>query len=216
VVHCFTLYGGKRPPDFSSDSHFVDRSLTRMTDVTQMLRRWREGDQEAMDRVLPVVYEELRRLARARLRGERAGHTLGTTGLVHEAYLRLAEGGGADWRDRAHFFAVASTAMRRVLLDHARQRRTEKRCGGRVRVELDPSRLGEAGVAADSDPETLLALDAALTRLEGAHPRSAKAVELRYFAGLTLEEAAGVLDVSAPTVLRDLRFAQAWLARELG
>lgn len=185
-------------------------------DLTVFLRRWRAGEREALDALLPRVYDRLRAMARARLRAERPDHTLDTTGLVHEAYLRLADGGLVDWRDRSHFFAVASTAMRHVLLDHARQRGAQKRGSGRVRVELDPARLGDAGLAAETEPETLLALDAALTRLERDHPRAAKAVELRYFGGLTLEEAAGVLGVSPPTVLRDLRFAQAWLARELG
>jgi RNA polymerase sigma factor (TIGR02999 family) len=184
-------------------------------DLTGYLRRWRAGDDAARDSLLPQVYERLRRMARARLRGERPDHTLDTAALVHEAYLRVAEGGGADWQDRAHFFAVASTAMRRVLLDHAKQRAAEKRGGGRVRVELDPERLGDAGVAAQADPDALLALDGALARLEGAHPRQAKAVELRYFGGLTLEEVGEALGVSAPTAMRDLRFAQAWLAAAL-
>ncbi len=181
-------------------------------DLTGYLRRWRAGEEAARDALLPHVYERLRRMARARLRGERPDHTLDTVGLVHEAYLRVAEGGGTDWQDRAHFFAVASTAMRRVLLDHAKQRRAGKRGGGLARVELDPERLGDAGVAAEADPDALLALDDALTRLERAHPRQAKAVELRYFGGLTLEEVGEALGVSAPTAMRDLRFAQAWLA----
>ena len=181
-------------------------------DLTSYLRRWRSGEDAARDELLPHVYERLRAMARARLRGERPDHTLDTVGLVHEAYLRVAEGGGTDWQDRAHFFAVASTAMRRVLLDYAKQRRTEKRGGGRVRVELDPERLGDAGVAAETDPDALMAVDDALTRLEKSHPRQAKAVELRYFGGLTLEEVGESLGISAPTAMRDLRFAQAWLA----
>jgi RNA polymerase sigma factor (TIGR02999 family) len=184
-------------------------------DLTGFLRRWRAGEEGARDELLPHVYERLRAMARTRLRGERPDHTLDTVGLVHEAYLRVAQGGGTDWQDRAHFFAVASTAMRRVLLDHAKQRRTEKRGGGRVRVDLDPEQLGDAGVAAEADPDALLALDDALTRLEAAHPRQGKAVELRYFGGLTLEEVGEALGISAPTAMRDLRFAQAWLARAL-
>jgi RNA polymerase sigma factor (TIGR02999 family) len=184
-------------------------------DLTGYLRRWRAGEDRARDELLPHVYDRLRAMARARLRGERPDHTLDTVGLVHEAYLRVADGQEVDWQDRAHFFAVASTAMRRVLLDHAKQKRTEKRGGGRVRVELDPERLGDAGVAAEADPDALLALDDALTRLERAHPRQAKAVELRYFAGLTLEEIGEALGISAPTAMRDLRFAQAWLAGAL-
>jgi RNA polymerase sigma factor (TIGR02999 family) len=184
-------------------------------DLTQLLRRWRGGDRDALDALLPRVYERLRALARARLRGERPDHTLDTTGLVHEAYLRLAAGATPDWQDRSHFFAVASTAMRRVLIDHAKQRQARKRGGAAVRVELDAVSWHE-GAAPTVEPDALLALDDALTRLEALHPRQAKAVELRYFAGLTLEEAAQVLGTSAPTVLRDLRFAQAWLARGLG
>jgi RNA polymerase sigma factor (TIGR02999 family) len=184
-------------------------------DLTRYLRRWRSGEDAARDELLPHVYDRLRAMARARLRGERPDHTLDTVGLVHEAYLRVAEGGGTDWQDRAHFFAVASTAMRRVLLDYAKQRRTEKRGGGRVRVELDPEKLGDAGVVAQTDPDALMAVDDALTRLEKSHPRQAKAVELRYFGGLTLEEVGESLGISAPTAMRDLRFAQAWLAGAL-
>ncbi|MDB4892857.1 MAG: polymerase, sigma-24 subunit, subfamily [Gemmatimonadetes bacterium] len=185
------------------------------SDITLYLRKWRAGDSGARDALLSRVYDQLRRMARARLRGERPDHTLDTSGLVHEAYLRLADAGATDWQDRAHFFAVASTAMRRVLIDHAKQRQAEKRGGGLVRVDLDSVHLGDAVVAATSDPDALLALDDALAKLELVHPRQAKALELRYFVGLTLEEAALVLSTSAPTVLRDLRYAQAWLAREL-
>ena len=181
-----------------------------MSDVTQMLRRWRDGDPEALDRVLPVVYEELRRLARARLRGERAGHTLGTTGLVHEAYLRLVDVERVDWQDRAHFLAMASRTMRRVLIDYANQRNAAKRGGARHQLTLD-----EELAAPEVNLDTVLELDAVLSRLEAISPRQAKAVELRFFGGLTLEETAEVLGTSAPTAMRDLRFAQAWLAREL-
>jgi RNA polymerase sigma factor (TIGR02999 family) len=149
------------------------------------------------------------------MRRERPEHSLDTSGLVHEAYIRLIEGGGVDWQDRAHFFAVAARAMRRILIDHAKERRALKRGGALVRVDLDSARLGEAGFASQEDPDSLLALNDALGRLEQLSPRQAKAVELRYFGGLTLEEAAQVLGTSAPTVMRDLRFAQAWLAREL-
>lgn len=188
---------------------------TDASDVTQYLRRWRNGDREALELLLPLVYDHLLMLARARLRSERADDTLDTRALVHEAYLRVAEGDGADWKDRTHFFAVASTAMRRVLIDRARQRRSRKRGGDRARVRLDVVRLAGRLPAADANPDALLALDDALTKLERLHPRQAKAVELCYFASLTLEEAARVLATSAPTVMRDLRFAEAWLAREL-
>jgi RNA polymerase sigma factor (TIGR02999 family) len=184
-------------------------------ELTQYLRRWRDGDRNAFDAMLPHVYERLRQMARSRLRNEHTGHTLDTVGLVHEAYLRMTQGANADWQDRAHFFAVASTAMRRVLIDHAKQRSAEKRGGGQVHVELDPERLGDAGLAADTEPDALLSLNAALAKLEVEFPRHAKAVELRYFGGLTLEEVGEALGISAPTAMRDLRFAQAWLARVL-
>lgn len=184
-------------------------------DLTQFLRRWRDGDPDALDALLPRVYEQLRDIAHARMRRERPDHTLDTSALVHEAYMRLADGAVADWQDRAHFFAVASTAMRRVLIDHAKQRQTLKRGSAPVRVDFDLSRLADASAAASADPDLLLALDAALLALEQQQPRQAKAVELCYFAGLTLQEAAQVLNTSAPTVMRDLRFAQAWLARAL-
>ncbi len=184
-------------------------------DLTTHLRRWRGGDIAARDSVLPLVYRELRNMARARLRGERTDHTLDSVGLVHEAYLRLEAAGAVDWQDRMHFFAVASTAMRRVLLDHAKRRRREKRGGALVHVPLEPEMLGDAALAAESDPDALLALDEALTVLEQRHPRQARAVELRYFGGLTLEEVGEALGLSAPTAMRDLRFAQAWLADAL-
>lgn len=185
------------------------------SELTVILRRWRDGDEQAFEALLPRVYDQLREIARARLRAERPDHTLDTSALVHEAYLRLADGATTDWQDRAHFFAVASTAMRRVLIDYAKQRNAEKRGGNSVRVDFDPEMFGEAGAAATSDPTSLLALEDALSKFEKIHPRQAKALELRYFAGLTLDEAAEILATSAPTVMRDLRFAEAWLAREL-
>jgi RNA polymerase sigma factor (TIGR02999 family) len=185
------------------------------SDLTGFLRRWRDGDQDAFDELLPRVYNQLRDIARARLRAERPDHTLDTSGLVHEAYLRLVDGATTDWQDRAHFYAVASTAMRRVLIDHAKQRHAEKRGGNSNRVDFDPAQFGDAGAAATADPTALLALEDALQKFEKLHPRQAKALELRYFAGFTLEEASEVLSTSAPTVMRDLRFAEAWLAREL-
>ena len=185
-------------------------------DVTEYLRRWREGDHEALEALLPCVYDQLLALARARLRAEPEVPTLDTRGVVHEAYLRVVEGGAVDWQDRAHFFAVASTAMRRVLIDRARQRHARKRGGDQIRVALDASTRATSIPAASADPDTLLALDSALAKLERMHPRQAKAVELRYFGALTLQETAQALSTSAPTVMRDLRFAEAWLARELG
>lgn len=180
-------------------------------DVTHMLLRWGEGDEQALDRLLPVLYDELRRLAHARLRGERAGHTLGTTGLVHEAYLRLVDVDQVQWKDRAHFLAMASRTMRRVLTDYARSRKAQKRGGGAPEETLHEERL-----MPEADAMRLLEMDDALQRLEAAFPRKGKAMELRYFGGLTLEETAEVLGVSPPTVMRDVRFAEAWLARAWG
>lgn len=185
------------------------------TEITRFLRQWREGDRDAFDAMLPHVYERLHAIARARLRAEQPDHTLDTSALVHEAYLRMTAGSTPDLQDRAHFFAVASTAMRRILIDHAKYRLAEKRGGGAVHVSLQGAAWGVAGTATTAEPDALVTLDESLTRLGALHPRHAKAIELRYFAGLTLDEAAQVLGTSAPTVMRDLRFAQAWLARDL-
>ena len=190
-------------------------SSTDTAEITRFLRRWREGDREAFDAMLPHVYERLRIIARARLRAEQPDHTLDTSALVHEAYLRMTTGSTPDLQDRSHFYAVASTAMRRILIDHAKYRLAEKRGGGALHVRLDELAWGDAATAATAEPDALLSLDESLTRLGALYPRHAKAIEFRYFAGLTLEEAAQVLDTSAPTVMRDLRFAQAWLARDL-
>lgn len=184
-------------------------------EITRFLRQWREGDREAFDAMLPHVYERLRAIARARLHAERPDHTLDTSALVHEAYLRMTAGTTPDIQDRAHFFAVAATAMRRVLIDHAKQRLAQKRGGDAVHVPLDAAVWGVEGTAATAHPDALLSLDDSLTRLAALYPRHAKAIELRYFAGLTLDETAQVLGSSAPTVMRDVRFAQAWLARDL-
>ncbi len=178
-------------------------------DVTQILLRWSGGDQEALDRLLPLVYDQLKKLAHARLGGERVGHTLNTTALVHEAYLKLVDINRVQWKDRAHFLAMASRQMRRILIDYAHQRKALKRGGGAQKEVLDEELL-----IPEEMVETLLELDDALQRLAVHYPRQSKAVELHYFGGLTLEEAGEVLGVSAPTVMRDLRFAQAWLAAE--
>lgn len=177
-------------------------------DVTQMLIRWSEGDEEALETLLPHLYDRLKRMARARLRGERPDHTLGTTALVHEAYLRLVDIDQIDWQDRAHFLAVASTTMRRVLVDYARRRTTQKRGGSAEALPLDEQ------LVPDDRTRTVLELDDALDRLAETHERPSKAMELYYFAGLTLEEAGEVLGVSAATAMRDVRFAKAWLAKE--
>lgn len=180
--------------------------------VTTCLARARAGDAQALDQLLPLVYDELRALAGAQLRDERTGHTLGATALVHEAYLRLAERERLEVQDRSHFFAVASQSMRRVLVDHARRRKRIKRGLGKDALPLEAIEdlVGEA--AADE----LVALDEALTRLAAASPRAAQVVERRFFAGLTLEETAETLGTSLKTVQRDWLVARAWLRKEIG
>jgi RNA polymerase sigma-70 factor, ECF subfamily len=178
--------------------------------VTRLLREWSEGDAAAVEKLLPLVHEELRRLARRYMRRERPGHTLQTTAVVNEAYLRLVDQQGADWRNRAHFFAVSAQAMRHILVDYARRKYSSKRGGVARKVTLD-----EAAVASTERAAELVALDQAMQGLAEIHPRRCKVVELRYFAGLNNREAAEVLGVSDVTVERDWRFARAWLYREL-
>jgi len=178
--------------------------------VTALLREWRAGDAAALDRLMPLVYDELRAQARRLLRAERGPVTLQATGVVHEAYLRLVGGQPAAWEDRAHFFGVASRLMRQVLVDHARARLALKRGGGATLVEL-------AEVPAPEAPRVdVLALHAALDRLAALDAAQERIVELRYFGGLTVEETALVLSVSPATVKRDWASARAWLLRELG
>jgi RNA polymerase sigma factor (TIGR02999 family) len=180
-------------------------------EVTQLLRQWSGGNAAALEKLLPLVYDELRRRAGAYLRQERPGHTLQPTALVHEAYLKLVGGSSIDWKDRAHFFGVAARAMRQVLVDHARARQTAKRGEGHVRVELDAA----GAVAAPARSLDLLDLDRALSRLAAMDERQSRLVELRLFAGLTIEEAAEVLQVSHATVSREWKHAEAWLQREM-
>lgn len=173
-------------------------------EVTGLLRAAGDGDRAAFDRLFPLVYAELRAMADRQLRGEAVGHTLQATALVHEAYLKLAvPDGAAAWSDRAHFFGIASRAMRQVLVDHARRRRAGKRGGAWSRTTLSGKPL-----ALDTDPEELLALDAAL---EGLEPRQREIVEMRFFGGMTEEEVAAVLGVSDRTVRREWVKARAWL-----
>lgn len=184
-----------------------------MTDshlLTGLLTRWAAGDRAALDELTPAVYDELRRLARGQLRGERAGHTLDPTALVHEAFLRLGDYDRISWQDRAHFFSIASMTMRRVLVDYARRRRAAKRGGSAVAVTLAESRT--PGDSVDVD---LIALDEALSQLGQQDPRQCRVVEMRYFGGLTHEEIAEMLDVSLATVNRDWRVAKLWLRRAL-
>lgn len=181
------------------------------TSVTACLARLRAGEPGALDQLLPLVYEELRMLASSQLRNERTGHTLGPTALVHEAYVRLAERDKLTVRDRSHFFAVAAQSMRRVLIDHARGRRRQKRGLGQATVPL----AEVEGLMTDQAADELVALDEALDRLAAASPRAAQVVERRFFAGLSLEETAESLEVSLKTVQRDWTQARAWLRKEI-
>jgi RNA polymerase sigma factor (TIGR02999 family) len=179
-------------------------------DVTQLLASWRSGDQEALDKLMPLVYDELRRIASRHMKRERAGHTLQTSAVVNEAYLRLVGQRDVEWKDRVHFFAVAAQVMRHLLVDHARTRGRIRRGAGARQVSLD-----EAAIVTNQKAEEVLALDSALTKLAAIDPRKVKVVELRYFSGLSAEETAEVLGVSEITVKREWLKAKAWLYREL-
>jgi RNA polymerase sigma factor (TIGR02999 family) len=178
--------------------------------VTELLRAWTGGDVTALDRVVPLVYEELRRQAQRYLRRETPGHTLQTTALVHEAYLRLVDQRTARWESRAQFFGIAAQLMRRILVDHARSHHAAKRGGSAIQVPLD-----EETAAAQEGDVDLIALDDALNRLAQLDERQAKVVELRYFTGLGIDETAEALGISPATVKREWTMARAWLKREL-
>jgi RNA polymerase sigma factor (TIGR02999 family) len=178
--------------------------------ATALLLAWSRGDPAALDRLVPLVYEELRRLARRHLRRERVGHTLQATALVNEAYLRLIEVKQVRWQNRAHFLAMASRMMRRILVDSARGRRYQKRGGGAERVSLD-----EALLVSNEPTRDLVALDDALNALAVFDVRKSQVVEMRFFGGLSVDETAEVLGVSPDTVMRDWRLAKVWLLREL-
>jgi RNA polymerase sigma factor (TIGR02999 family) len=178
--------------------------------VTRLLKDWSGGDRGALEKLLPLVHQELHRLARRYMRRERTAHTLQTTAIVNEAYLRLVDQEGVDWRSRAHFFAVSAQVMRHILVDYARRKYSGKRGGAARKVTLD-----EVAPTSTERAAELVALDEALEALAELHPRRCKVVELRYFGGLNNREAAEVLGVSEVTVERDWRFAKAWLYREL-
>ena len=180
-------------------------------DITRLLRAWSEGDEEALEKLTPLVYRELYRLAARYMGQERQGHTLQATALVNEAYLRLIDWKNVQWQNRAHFIAVSAQLMRRVLVDYARSRRYAKRGGG-----ARPLALEDAQPAGDDRLTVLIEIDLALERLAAVDPRLAQVVELRYFGGLTNEETAEALEVSPITVIRSWNFAKAWLLRELG
>jgi RNA polymerase sigma-70 factor (ECF subfamily) len=179
-------------------------------EVTQLLLAWNEGDRAALDRLIPLVHVELRRLARSYMRRERTGHTLQTTALINEAYLRLVDAQRVPWQNRAHFYGVAAQLMRRILVDFARERNYQKRGGGAHRVAFEEG----LAVSASSDPD-VVALDEALRALEKVDARKARVVEMRFFGGLSEKEIAAALDVSPETVRRDWRLAKSWLLRWL-
>jgi RNA polymerase sigma factor (TIGR02999 family) len=178
--------------------------------ITQLLMAWNQGDQSARDELAPLIYDELRRMARGYLRRERPGHTLQPTALVHEAFLRLIDQSQVNWQNRAHFFGAAARLMRQILINHAETRRATKRGGEAERVSLDAA--GHFTVGPEVD---LIALDEALRRLERLDPQQGRIVEMRYFSGLTIEEIAEAIGVSPATVKRDWSMARAWLRREL-
>lgn len=184
--------------------------MTSPQQVTALLDEWSHGNEAALNELIPLVEVELHRLARQHMSRERAGHTLQTTALVNEAYLRLAQAHDIRWQNRAHFFAIAARIMRRIMIEHARRRQQLKRGGGAPRLTLD-----EGAVLADERSAELLALDEALAALNVEYPRKAHVVELRFFGGLTVAEAAVVLKVDERTVKRDWEFARAWLHQRL-
>jgi len=185
-------------------------SLPQARNVTELLHAWSEGDQGALDQLIPLVYDELRRLAQHYITHERPDHTLQATALVHEAYLRLLESAHPTWQDRAHFFAVCARTMRRILVDLSRSRQTLKRGG-----DIPPLCLQDAVTASGRPEADLVAVDHALTALAALDPRKSELVELRFFGGLSVKETAAVLKISEQTAHRDWRIAKGWLQREL-
>jgi RNA polymerase sigma factor (TIGR02999 family) len=181
-----------------------------MSEVTELLLHWGKGDRTALDRLLPLVQKSLHEIARGLLRRERDDHSLEPSAIVNELYLKLVDQRHVSWRDRAHFYGVAAHIMRNVLVDHARRRRSEKRGGGMTRVSLSRSLAAPEGNSVD-----VVVLDDALTQLEAVYPQQSRIVELRFFAGMTIEETAEALDISPSTVKREWSMARAWLRRAL-
>ena len=180
-------------------------------DITRLLRAHHDGDREAFDQLVPLVYQRLRRIARGQLARGRRGQTLDTTSLVHEAYFQMVEETGVEWQNRSHFYAICARAMRRILVDYARKRNAKKRGSGQPHLTLEPERIG-----VERQAEQVLAVDVALEGLASFNERLARLVECRYFAGLTEEETAGALGISLRTAQRDWARARAWLLKELG
>jgi RNA polymerase sigma factor (TIGR02999 family) len=185
-------------------------ALPSTHEVTQLLKAWTKGDEQALEKLTPLVYEQLHRVAQRCMAGERSGHTLQTTALVNEVYLQLVDCGQINWQDRAHFFAVSAQLMRRILIDFARSRGYQKRGGGVPHLSLD-----EAPSVCNEPDTNLVALDDALKVLAAVDERKSKVVELRFFGGLSIEETAEVLRVSTETVVRDWKLAKVWLLREM-
>jgi RNA polymerase sigma-70 factor (ECF subfamily) len=190
--------------------HYQHGAMSDTHEVTLLLAKWGEGNPQALDELTPLVYKALRQLASSYLRKERQGHTLQPTALVHEAYLRLVDQSKPSWQNRSHFFGVAARLMRQILVDHARRKQAHKRAGSKAKVSLE-----DAVSFQHERSRGLVALDSGLNALEKLDPRKCKAVELRYFGGLSMEEIAQALDVSPVTVRRDLRMAEAWLHKEM-
>jgi RNA polymerase sigma factor (TIGR02999 family) len=186
-------------------------TLPESVKVTGLLKAWSAGDQAALDRLVPLIYAELHRMARRQMRNERPGNTLQTTALVNQAYLRLVDTKNAVWNDRVHFFAVSAQIMRRILVDSARSRASAKRGGPAPRLNLD-----EDLDASPQRPRELIVLDDSLNALQQMDPRKARVIELRFFGGLSVEETAAVLKISPQSVMRDWKLAKAWLYREIG
>lgn len=199
--------GGYNPPTTEGQQH-PGRAMSDTHEVTLLLAEWAKGNKQALDDLTPLVYRELRQLAASYLRKERQGHTLQPTALVHEAYVRLVDQSNPTWQSRSHFFGVAARLMRQILVDHARRKQAGKRAGIKVPLEEAVSSQPERG-------RDLVALDTGLTALEKIDPRKCRAVELRYFGGLSMDEIAQTLDISPITVRRDLRMAEAWLHQEM-
>jgi len=189
-----------------SEAEAQAKTETGSHEVTRLLISWSDGDKNALEELLPLIYRSLQKIARHHLNRERASHTLQTTALVHEAYLKLIDHNSVDWKNRAHFFAIASQAMRRILIDHARKQIAEKRGGDGEKISLD-----EIDAIAIKPDQTLLALDEALNELEKIDRQQSRIIELRYFGGLTVEETAEVLQISPRTVAREWAMARAWL-----
>jgi RNA polymerase sigma factor (TIGR02999 family) len=189
---------------------FYAHQVAANGNITELLVGYARGDKEALDKLMPIVYEELRRQAARYLRKERPGHTLQTTALIHEAYVRLVDQRNVQWQNRAHFFGIAAQLMRRILVDHARTKKRVKRGGSDVRVSIN-----DANVAVKGQDLDVVALDEALQRLAEIDEQQSRVVELRFFSGLTVEETAAVMGISKATVKRDWSMAKAWLHREL-